>query len=185
MLSLAMLFMHLTGNPEVLIGNESCFEFQVSGMVAQMQQEERICRVGDDYQPLEAYDINGKQHTIQIDSLNYILLNFTTTGCAACRASVDELKKINESFEDSLRIISFYHSRGKEFWKYNINQMNIPWLCLTDAYGGSSNNLRKYGISNFPVFILISPDGKVLERYEGYKHGLVSEMLNTYTNIQK
>lgn len=125
-------------------------------------------KVGEMYADFEASDQNGQFQKLSSFLGKYILLDFTSTNCGPCIFSIDELKKISEEYSDSLNIISFSADNSKEVWEKGLKRDSPIWPCLWDGKGAYSEIMLKYGVTGYPTFFLINPDGKIVSKWSGY-----------------
>ena len=55
----------------------------------------------------------------------------------------------------------------------------MPWLNLND-FQGNGGLFALCGVSGVPHYVMISPDGIVLEHWEGYSKGALQEKVKGY-----
>ena len=109
------------------------------------------------------------------DSSKYILIDFTSTYCGACIKAADELSKVHNSFKDSLNIVSFSGDSKKENWLKGIERDSISWQSIWDGKGRYSETAITYGVNAFPTFVLINPEGLIVDKWIGYSEGSLIE----------
>jgi hypothetical protein len=131
----------------------------------------KTLQVGDRFQDFAAWDQFGSNHRISELTGKYVLLDFTETYCGPCILSVDELRQINHSYADSLRVVSFWADKSRDTWQKGLARDKQEWLCLWDGNGSYGETLLKYGIVAYPTFVLISPEGKIISKWSGYGKG--------------
>ncbi|WP_410221040.1 redoxin family protein [Pedobacter sp.] len=123
---------------------------------------------GDLFFDFEAKDLNNKVYRISNFKGKYILLDFTETYCGPCILSADALNALNTKYADSLQIISFYAEKNKAVMQEGIKRDQPKWLCIWDGKGSDSEITLKYGVSGYPTFVLIDPEGKIVSRFSGF-----------------
>jgi len=145
--------------------------------VIEVYLTEKISTIGDKYHDFKA--INRNNDTIKFSDLigKYILLDFTTAYCGPCIQSVEELKKINKSFTDSLLIVSFSGDVNKNVWLKSLERDSVSWISLWDGHGNYSETFIKYGIQGVPTFFLIDPKGIIIDKWVGYWKGALENKL--------
>ncbi|MCT4590622.1 MAG: AhpC/TSA family protein [Carboxylicivirga sp.] len=141
---------------------------------------EKISQIGDVCHDFEAYDKNDQLLKFSALKGKYVLLDFTTAHCGACIQSIEELHQINDSYSDSLQIVSFYGDAKKEFWLNSLERDSVSWLSLWDGKGRYSETYIKYGVQGFPTFFLIDPQGKIIDKWSGYGKGLLENKLKRF-----
>jgi thiol-disulfide isomerase/thioredoxin len=116
---------------------------------------------------LKSKDIQSGELIEIGSSRKYTLLDFWGPWCAPCIELTDKLKSINNQFiAKNFQIISiaFDDSEQKDL-KY-LQKHEITW---TNLFDDRNNSLivSKFKVSDFPTFILLDPEGKILIRGVG------------------
>ncbi|HLO61296.1 MAG TPA: TlpA disulfide reductase family protein [Bacteroidales bacterium] len=143
---------------------------------------EKISEIGDPYHDFEAFDKDGKLVKLSSFTGKYILLDFTSANCGPCVQSAGELRKIHNTYSDSLVIVSFSADPKKEIWLNSLTRDTVTWTSLWDGKGTFSETYIKYGINGIPTFFLIDPKGKIIDKWVGYGKGSLESKLEI-TNI--
>jgi thiol-disulfide isomerase/thioredoxin len=125
----------------------------------------------------EAFDTAGKKHELFDIKGKYILLDFTQAHCAPCIHSVKELKKMNTLYADKLAIVSFSTDMDKEVWRKSVRRDKPSWVSLWDGNGTFARPALKYGVTGYPTFVLIDPNGKIVWKGTGWGEGMFTGML--------
>lgn len=128
-------------------------------------------KVGDNSFDFSAIDKTGVSHKLSDAKGKYVLLDFSTTYCGPCMQSIGELKGLAGSHADNLSIITFSGDGGKATWLTGVKRDNISWLSLWDGKGSYGETIMKYGVSGYPTFFLIDPQGKIVNKWVGYETG--------------
>jgi thiol-disulfide isomerase/thioredoxin len=128
----------------------------------------KILEGGDLATDFQAYDSNSKAHHLSEIKGKYILLDFSTTYCGPCIESIEDLKKVSGKYAEQLSIITFSADGGKATWLKGINRDKPTWLSLWDGKGYYGETIIKYGVSGYPTFILIDPNGRIMSKWSGY-----------------
>lgn len=110
----------------------------------------------------------------------FLLINYTSTYCGHCIRATDELKEIYNKHQKSLTIVDFSADPQKKDWLHSIERDKNQWLSLWDGQGRYSESAIRYNFSVTPTFLLISPDGKIVDRWVGYKEGELKKGLEKY-----
>ena len=148
--------------------------------VIEVYLKEKISEIGDLYHDFNA--INSVGDTIRFSDLigKYILLDFTAAYCGPCIQSIEELRLIDETYSDSLKIVSFSGDAKKDVWLKSLERDRVSWISLWDGKGSYSETYIKYGASGFPTFFLINPEGKIIDRWVGYGKGSLENKLQRF-----
>ena len=125
--------------------------------------------VGDDFADADLIDIDGNTKHISDYLDKYLLLDFWSIGCGPCIAALPEMKEISETYIEKLIIISISLDTEAK-WKYAMSMHDMPWVTIRDpkSYGGLAAN---YGVTGIPNYVMISPEGKVVDKWMGYGEG--------------
>lgn len=128
-----------------------------------------VVKVGEEAADADMYDLEGKVHRLAEFRGKYILLDFWSRGCGPCIMSQPELKEISEMYKDSLEVISL-SIENRKGWEEASKSHAITWNNWNDLE--ENNGLyARYGVRGIPHFVLISPEGKVVDSWSGYAKG--------------
>ena len=135
-----------------------------------------IVEVGDYMADADLLDVNGNTKRISDYSGKYLLLDFWSIGCGPCIAAIPEMKEISETYRDKLTIISISLDNNNN-WKEAMTEHDMPWVNIRDpkAIGGLAAN---YGFVGMPFYVMISPEGKVVDIWTGYDTGYLKEKVS-------
>jgi len=128
-----------------------------------------IVGVGDEFPDADFFDINGNTKHLSDYSGKYLLLDFWSSGCGPCIMAFPEMKEIAESYSENLTIISISLDTDNR-WKEALDRHDMPWVNIRDpkSFGGLAAN---YGVNGIPYYVIISPEGKVVDKWGGYGTG--------------
>jgi thiol-disulfide isomerase/thioredoxin len=137
-----------------------------------------IVEEGDDIADAELFNVNGDTKHISDYLGNYLLLDFWSLGCGPCLRAFPEMKEISETYHDKLTIISISLDTDA-VWRKSMAEHDMPWINIHDpkSWGGLAAN---YGINSIPYYIIISPDGKVINKGSGYFKGALKSRVSEY-----
>lgn len=119
---------------------------------------------------------NYEGGTLSLSDLKgkYIYIDIWATWCGPCIAEIPSLKKVEEEYHDKnieFVSISVDNGRGykdkskeaaKEGWKKMIAEKELGGIQLYADKDFESDFIREYRINSIPRFILIDPDGNVV-----------------------
>ena len=118
--------------------------------------------IGNEAKDFQALDINGNPLSLSSMRGKYVLLDFWGSWCGACIKSFAHLKEFYEQHRDHLEILGIACHDTSEKWKAAVKRHELPWLhVLNDEQNNDISGL--YGIQAFPTYVLIAPDGKILQ----------------------
>lgn len=123
----------------------------------------------------DLFDLDGNIHHIADFKGKYVLLDFWSVGCGPCMEALPELKELHEAYKDSLEIVSLSLDTDKN-WRQAASEHDIIWHNLNDLKG-RSGIAAKYNVNTIPLFVLISPNGTIIDKWSGYNTGRLKERL--------
>lgn len=127
-----------------------------------------ILKKGDKMADFEALDKSGRKHRLSDIKGKYVLLDFSTTYCGPCMQSLEDLKLVTKKYGDQLEVITFSGDGGKDTWLKGLNRDNPTWLSVWDGKGSYGETIMKYGVTGYPSFVLINPEGNIVSKWSGY-----------------
>ncbi len=140
----------------------------------------KIPQVGEKFVNATLFDLQDTKHELKDYLGKYILLDFWTKGCTHCSRAHQGLKNVAAKYEKDLQVVGINVDVKKEFWEEATKRDNVSWANLSDGKGTHAGVYAQYGGKALPTFILINPDGKIIERWEGFKDGVFEEKLDNY-----
>ncbi len=142
-------------------------------------------KAGDKFVDFKSFDLNNNSHQLSEYLGKYILMDFWSIGCYPCILSIPELHKLSIEYKDELTIVGLNMETKKKFWIEQSKKDSVSWVNLSDGKGTFGGASFLYGINGFPTYILISPEGIIVERWMGYRQGLIDEKLSKYIDKKK
>jgi len=99
---------------------------------------------------------------------SFVLLDFWGTWCGPCKEVVPGLKQLNEEYKDrGLQLISIASDdQPGQVVKY-LQDENISWFNLFQPATGKAPIIETYKVGDYPTFILIDKNGKIIFRQSG------------------
>lgn len=152
------------------------------GRVVKVYLESNNIDKGDPF--LDFQGINQNDEETSLTDLReqgkFLLINYTSAYCGHCIRATDELKKIYEDHKESLNIVSLSADPQKEDWQNSVQRDGNLWPSLWDGQGRYSESAIRYNFSSTPTFLLINPEGKIVDRWVGYNEGKLKNDLKNY-----
>ena len=126
-------------------------------------------RAGDPAPDFGFTDGSGKANRLSALRGQYVLIDFWATWCAPCVASLPELAKVHDTYgkDGKLTVLSVNIDDDPDQARAFLAQKKLTW---TQGFLGRARErdeiLTRYAISSVPAYLLIGPDGKLIERSE-------------------
>ena len=117
----------------------------------------------------EMYDLDGASHSLGELGGKYILVDFWSSGCGPCVMAMPEMGAIAEEYKGRLEVVSITTDGDKQ-WREASEQHPITWHNWSDGKRGTGIYAH-YEQSGIPNYVLISPEGIVIDQWVGYGSG--------------
>ena len=152
------------------------------GVVARANLFQRTVAVGDALVDADLYDLAGGVHHLSDYRGKYVLLDFWARSCAPCLAAMPELAQLFANNSDSLVVVGLSLD-DEDTWLQTSREKKISWVNLNEKKGAAGLNVA-YNVSSIPHYVLISPEGKVLSIFKGYKKNRIYNELKKYIAVK-
>ncbi len=110
--------------------------------------------------------VDGKIVNLSDFKGKYIYIDVWATWCAPCIKQIPYLKELEKRYHNkniAFVSISVDKAEVKETWKQMIKDRQLGGVQLFSDKSFDSDFLNTYAVNSIPRFIIIDPDGKVLE----------------------
>lgn len=135
--------------------------------------------IGGNYIDIPLTDKNGEQHNLsEFVNGKWLLLDFSDYYCVFCHAVCPSLKYFVQTYGD-IQLVTISNDNKKDFAKM-VEEDEISWPAFYNK-----NAYSKYGISGRPTFILISPEGKVVDRCLGANYNWLLKTFSKHSENAK
>lgn len=130
--------------------------------------------VGEKMFDSPAFDAEGNRHFLSEFKGKYILLDFWSQGCGPCVQSLPELEEVATAYADRLVVVSI-SSDPEKVWKKFLTEKGMKGNHWNELRHDGEGLIAAYGVRGVPYYVLISPDGVVLDTWGGYGKGSIHE----------
>ena len=151
------------------------FKAQISNMVKQqnkqmamayMQTQNAIKLEGAPSPTFDYENFKGGKTKLSDLKGKYVYIDNWATWCGPCRAEIPFLQKIEEKYHGkNIEFVSISIDTKKDYekWKKFVADKQLGGIQLIADNDWSSDFMKAFGINSIPRFILIGPDGKVVD----------------------
>lgn len=113
----------------------------------------------------------------------YTLFYFWGTSCGICVNEMPYLYETHTELQDrNYQIIALSYDRSEEKVREFMEDSPMPWKHI--VFGSDREKMRDtfnaFGVSGSPHKILVSPEGEILERVEGFNGDDLYAMINNH-----
>ena len=155
-------------DPETTAGKGS----EISRKAPENNSQPVIADIGDDMVDGDLIDREGNIRHLSEFKGKYILLDFWNRGCGPCMKAFPEAHEIAQAYKGTLEVVGICIGNKKSMdavlTKYQPkgNQWRQRKL-------GAEGLVAAYQVMSVPHYVLISPEGKILDMWTGYRKGLL------------
>lgn len=129
------------------------------------QNAENETGVGKPFKEIAMVDLSGSMKRLSevVKSNKLTLVDFWASWCAPCRAEMPNVKKLYAAYHaKGLEIYGVSLDENLVSWQNAVNQMQLPWIHVSDLKGWQSDGAEIYNIRSIPSTILIDASGTII-----------------------
>ncbi len=136
---------------------------------------------------LSDYDIEGENadgSPIRLSQFTtpYILVDFNSLGCGACRAAArNELPGFLEKYGDRVTFVSYSVDEDRKSMLKAHELDKATWPTIWNGSGRTSDTSMKYGVTGYPTFFLFGPDRTLIDQWSGWGPGSIEAQFTSLT----
>lgn len=141
---------------------------------------QHVLEAGEQAVDAELFDLQGNKHHLfeAFADGKYVLIDFWSINCGACRKAEPELREAYELCKGKLEIVGI-NADSLSAWQHHDWNKHIAWTNWNDGQLGLGPIHKSYCEARaWPQFILLSPDKRIVWKIAGYKPGSFIEMAN-------
>lgn len=124
--------------------------------------------------------IDGRTHTLAQYKGKYLLIDFWASWCQPCVLALSEVREVSEKYKDIITVAGINLDARDIDWRQASNRHNITWVNLHDGDGFKMGLHKQYKGQGIPYYVLISPEGIVLDVWSGYRQGDLQKHIGAY-----
>jgi thiol-disulfide isomerase/thioredoxin len=118
-------------------------------------------KVGEQMKDFTLYDRELKAHQLSEFKGKYTILEFTFYGCGGCVFIKPYLEEFYKRNKDKAEVIAIYNDT-KENWMKEGQEHKVSYHEWSDPQR-ASEPVAAYDVNTFPTFVVIDPNGKILD----------------------
>ena len=106
--------------------------------------------------------VGGKGEEISLSDFEgkYLYLSFFTTWCVPCNAELPVIETLYSEYADIVEFVSVSVDRHTTPYYDYLRKNDFSWQIF--HFNDNFDMLDDYNVRSYPVFVLISPDGKIM-----------------------
>ena len=111
-------------------------------------------------------NFNGGTTSLKDFTGKYVYIDIWATWCGPCKIEIPHLKKIEAEYKGkniAFVSISVDRTEDKEKWRKMVKDESLGGIQLFDSKNFYSDFIKGYEIKGIPRFILIDPDGNIVD----------------------
>lgn len=131
------------------------------------QEQEKKMVAGVTAPDFTLKDINGNDFKLSNLRGKYVMLDFWGSWCGWCIKALPNMKECYNKHKDSgnFEIVSIDCNDTEDKWKTAVKQHAMNWIQVKSEKQDAISTV--YGVSGYPTFVIIDPDGKIIKRFVG------------------
>lgn len=141
-------------------------EKNIKGITEYVKSSLEVKKLNGSVSPTFAYEnVEGKMIKLEDFKGKYVYVDVWATWCGPCRAEIPHLKKVEEAFHGkNIEFVSISVDvlKDKEKWKKFVAEKQLGGVQVFADKDWRSDFVTAYKIQGIPRFILIGPDGKIV-----------------------
>jgi len=111
-------------------------------------------------------NFDGSKTSLSDFKGSYVYIDVWATWCAPCKVQIPFLEEIEKEYHDkNIKFVTISVDKEKDYdkWKNMVMAKNMSGIQLIAPHDFSSEFVKAYGINAIPRFILIDPQGKIVD----------------------
>jgi thiol-disulfide isomerase/thioredoxin len=137
----------------------------------------RVDLTGKDAPSFRGVSLDGKTYSLDALKGRPVLLDFWASWCGPCIRSMPVVEKLHHDFAaQGLVVLAVDVGESRETVEKFLKTKNVPYPVIMGDEAGIPS---AYGISAFPTFVMISPEGKIAAHQIGFMEPALSGIVAT------
>jgi thiol-disulfide isomerase/thioredoxin len=119
------------------------------------------------------YSTGGKLVSLEDMRGKVVVLDFFATWCSPCRRAVPDLERLYEQYRDVGIVVLGVNIHDTNDPVEYADRMGISYPILVAGEGVA----ERYGVSGIPAFVVVSPEGEIVFREDGWSPKVMKELV--------
>jgi peroxiredoxin len=120
---------------------------------------------GTEATEIDLPDTSGKEVKLSQFRGKVVLVDFWASWCGPCRESLPGIVRVFNKYKNkNFTILSVSLDKDKDNWLTAIHKYHLTWTHVSDLKYWDSKVVPLYNISAIPFSVLLSPDGKIVDK---------------------
>jgi len=121
-------------------------------------------------------DNNGQAYSLsEFTKDKYVYIVFWKTWCTSCLSEMEVINKLIVKYGTKVQFIGI--AADKEFLTYNYFMQKNKKINFTTLWGYNAELLENYNVVTYPTFVLLDPDGKIVQCPAEVPSGKLDQLL--------
>lgn len=170
-------------DPTIQYFFEFCTDSSLQAKMTQEYKDWDYLRPGKPAPEWEAITLNGEKVNSTAFLGKYLYIDIWATWCGPCRREIPYLETLAEEFKNkNLTIVSVSVDKDKEAWAKMVGEgMKGNQLFAEGAF--QSELALRYRVNAIPRFLLIDPNGMIINVSTDRPSGKIADLLNSLPGI--
>lgn len=126
-------------------------------------------------------DFDGAPVRLSQFTTPFILVEFNSFGCGACRsAAKEEIPQILKEHGDRITFVSYSTDEDREMMAKTHEKDNGTWPTIWNGSGSKGDDCIKYKVNSYPSFFLFGPERTLLTKWTGWGPGSIAKCLELF-----
>ncbi len=127
-------------------------------------------------------DLSGKPVSLASLKGQIVLLDFWATWCGPCRVSIPLVQQFYETHKsEGLVVLGLNIDEDPSNVYPFVKQFKMSYPVL---YAGGSPVLDLYRVEGIPLFVLLDPEGRMVQRYTGFHPKMAEEWEREFQRLK-